>query len=304
MTHPLPVRRFGFAARIAAAAALRATPACRVRANGLAPARRSGFTLLELVVSMGIAMALASLAWPVFGAMANDTRTHMAASQVTTALQANILYAREYKQADANAAEPRVVGAAYAGTAVVFDQVTHKAWFCLNDQRAAPMAPNTNPYLEIEPDPDYPAASGIRKKAYVRIRGETIEHLDLPESQVLYGVSATFKADGSFDTFALVGGRRAASDAPAPFAVCALPNGEGLPQRRHLYTDLLDGDGYQTIATALPWVVVVPAHGNAPFDPSCLDAVPGATDLDKLNALINHAGGRMVEIAVGGAGKL
>ncbi len=264
-----------------------------------------GITLIEILVSLAIGLTVSGMAWPVFSAMTRDTRNAMAANHVAVILQSSVLYAREYRQANAAMAEPRVAGATYMGTAVVFDQASHKAWFCLNNQRAAPDVGSggSGPYIELQADPDANINGPVNKKAYDRIRGDTIEHLDLPEHQMYYGVAAQQDNGGNVTGYTLIG-PRAATDAVPPFAVCSMPTGEGIPQRRHVYADLLNGMGHLPVATALPWVLVVPKDAGAPFDTTYLDAVPGATDREKLNALIQKAHGRLVSLSIGGASKL
>lgn len=254
------------------------------------------------MVVLVIVAALMAVMWPILGRTLQSIRVHMGSNRVLVGMQTSAMLARENRRSDLDSSEPRVVGATYTGTALVFDPVAHKAWYCLNQQSALdPSKAITDPnrFWEVQADPDQPP---LMRKAYQRMLGEELEHVDLPESLVYYGVGW----DAATRTLTLL---------KPPFAICASASGNGLPPRKNLYVDLRDGGGFRKVPTSLPWVVVAPNKAGLGIDPADLDLAGSVTEsqpnavgptqgLERIRSLIHRAGGQLISVAINGSAKI
>lgn len=260
-------------------------------------ARHAGFTLIEMLVVMVIVVLLGAVSMPGLRRMRNSIVHNQFRATVLAAMQANIALVNTYRSPNADNAEPRVFGATYAGTAVVFDKDRALIRFANNNQVATDtaVADRLSPTYLIERQTFTLSGKTWNKKAYDFL--PAVEPARIGSSVGVVGVMRDDKGtlDPSDDVLQMV---------PMPFAVCAGADSYGIPSVPAIYTDL-DGNGtYDQIPACLP-VVIVYLRDDLEMigvNPDDLSTLPGATDQAKIQMLLGrlpgHGGGLLVDLSL------
>jgi prepilin-type N-terminal cleavage/methylation domain-containing protein len=192
-----------------------------LRPSGLAPGRRSGFTLMELLVVITIMMALAAVSLPVLGAVMRDVRLGAAVSRLKAGLQQTRAILTDYTFADRSNTSPAIPGAVYTGTALVlrWDDVRqdYEIFYAISNQSAVGTAGPT----------DWLASRTPVLRGYVPFT--TLEPMTLGSGLRLAGLR---RNDATATKLELV---------PSPsnsFAVCMDATGVGIPPAPAIYVNL------------------------------------------------------------------
>ena len=251
------------------------------------------FSLVELLVVLGIIVVVVGVASPLLGRMRNSTTQLQMRAEVVAAMQANVALMNTYKKPDADSGEPRLAGVTYGGTAVFFDSVNGLIRFANNNQFAQDTTRGGgDPLRSLERQTFTQNGTVWSKKAYDFFR--PVEPVQIRGSIGICGVVRDDNgtpANPADDTIKLIG---------MPFAVCCGADTYGLPIAPSLFADL-DGDGlYEQIPTASPAVIVYLRDdvANIGANPDDLSTLPGATPQDKVQTLLFKCHGMLVELSV------
>ena len=281
----------GFASRS------RPMPAAQAPAYGVLArfAHRAGFSLVELMVVLGIVVLAFAIASPVLGRMRAATVQAQMRAEVVAALQSDVVLLNTYRKPDADSGEPRLAGVTYGGTAVFFDDKNGLIRFANDNQFAQDIsvANPGDPLRMIERQTFIQNGLPWGKKAYDFFKAggagadqERHRHLrDPPRRQRHAGRSV---------------GRQNQTGAHALCRLLRQQTPYGLPIAPSVFADL-DGDGlYEQIPACNPAVIVYLRDDitNIGANPDDLSTLPGATSQDKVQTLLFKCHGMLVELSV------
>jgi len=261
------------------------------------PRRRAaacaGFSLIELLVVLGIIVLVVGVATPMIGRMRSGTVQLQMRTEVVAALQSSVVLMNTYRKPDADSGEPRLAGVTYGGTAVFFDSARGLIRFSNNNQFAQDTTRSGgDPLRALERQTFTQNGVVWNKKAYDFLK--PMEPVQIRSGVGICGVVRDDNgtpADPSDDKIKLV---------PMPFAVCCGSDTYGLPIAPSVFADL-DGDGlYEQVPTSTPAVIVYLRDdvANIGADPDDLSTLPGATPQDKVQTLLFKCHGMLVELSI------